>query len=47
MDSGMKKGIYTRALLSFRSNIAPTFRPVQRIKKMCLAFKVTAILMDG
>jgi len=27
-------------------NIASTFRPVQRIKKMCLAFKVTAILMD-
>jgi hypothetical protein len=27
-------------------NIASTFRPVQRIKKMCLAFKITAISKD-
>jgi hypothetical protein len=28
-------------------NIASIFRPVQRIKKMCLAFEVTVISKDG
>jgi len=47
MDSKMKKMHLHKNVALIPVNIASTFRPVQRIKKMCLAFKVTAILMDG